>query len=147
MRLLLMSRASPIRLEKNGRASLKKFPKEPNKSLLSIKNCRRSGKRNSKRVRLVKISSTSTLEKSGLNVKSKFSPSPIAILASPPTKIELSAALSSKSFCARPFTYGIKVIGVLDFPSGFSKIRSSANANVPNNCVWGTRVKVLVSLD
>lgn len=37
--------------------------------------------------------------------------------------------------------------GVRDFPSGFSKTSSSANAKVPSNWVCGTLAKVLVSLD
>ena len=98
-----ISLAIPIRLEKNGLASLPP-PKLPNKSLLSTKNCLLSGKPISKRVRFVTTLSTSTFEKSGLMVTSKFKPLPIAILASPPTlKLEpLSSA--SKSFSVIAFT-------------------------------------------
>ena len=81
------SLAIPIRLEKNGDASLE-LPNWLNKSPLSIKNCLFSGREISKRVRLVTILSTSTLEKSGFIVTSRFRPFPIANFISPPADSE-----------------------------------------------------------
>ena len=97
------SLAIPIRREKNGTASLLP-PKFLNKSPLSMKNWRFSGREISKRVRLVMILSTSTLEKSGLRVTSKFRPLPIATFKSPPIVSELLVEFSSKLFDDSPFT-------------------------------------------
>ena len=49
-----------------------------------MKNCLLSGSDISNLVRLVTTLSTSTFEKSGFKVKSKFIPLPMASLASPP---------------------------------------------------------------
>ncbi|MBT8314595.1 MAG: hypothetical protein KJP26_09065, partial [Maribacter sp.] len=57
MVLPAVSCAIPIRLEKKGLAS-RLPPKLPKRTLLSIKNCRFSGRETSKRVRLVMMSST-----------------------------------------------------------------------------------------
>ena len=95
--------AIPMRLEKKGMASLK-LPKFPNKSPLSIKNCLFSGREISKRVRLVMMSSTSTFEKSGLRVTSKFKLFPTGIFKSPPILALSTLGFPVKSFDAIPLT-------------------------------------------
>jgi hypothetical protein len=59
-----------MRLEKNG--LMPSTPKLANRSPFSRKNCLFSGKRISNRSRLVTWLSTSTCEKSGLKVRSRF---------------------------------------------------------------------------
>ena len=78
-----LSLATPIRLEKNGITSLVD-PKSLNKSSFWVKNCLFSGSDISKRLMFTIWSSTSTWEKSGLKVRSRFRAFPIGILASPP---------------------------------------------------------------
>lgn len=78
----------PILREKNGRVDGKLHC--PKRSLLSRKNCLLSGKNSSKRLRLVCCLSTSTCEKSGLMVKSKFKEGVMPIFASKPASKELS---------------------------------------------------------
>ena len=72
----------PILLVNMGLDSLD--PRFEKRSALSVKNSLFSGKNNSNLVRLVLCSSTSTCEKSGLKVKSKFSEELSAILISKP---------------------------------------------------------------
>ena len=78
----------PIRLEKKGLVLGK--PKLENKSAFSKKNCRCSGKNNSNRLRLVTCLSTSTCEKSGCMVKSKFKAEVKLIFASIPMSLPIS---------------------------------------------------------
>ena len=82
----------PILLEKKGRIFLN--PKRPNKSLFSMKNCLLSGKYRLNLDKLVTCRSTSTLEKSGFMVKSRFKEEDIAILASIPTSLSKSCVSS-----------------------------------------------------
>ena len=111
-----------------------------------MKNCLFSGRVISNLVRLVITSSTSTFEKSGLIVTSRFNPVPIAILRSPPKENKLSFLISPKSFEFRAFIYGIKYKGVLFFFKGSSKIISPKNPICVGNRPWTTLVQILLSL-
>ena len=138
-------RVIPIRREKNGRVSGK--PKVPKRSLFSRKNCLLSGKNNSKRLRLVTCLSTSTCEKSGFTVKSKFSEGVTAILASIPTpagKLVLfgrafkSLSLRGKSFSVATETNGINEIFAPGFGGFSSQIMFPAKAKLAGRKLRGT---------
>ena len=119
----------PIRLEKNGRICLN--PKLANKSLFSVKNCRCSGKSKLKRVRLVICLSTSTCEKSGFTVTSKFIDDDNAILASAPMLPSYFVSVfATKSLLTFPIAYGITAMFPPAFLGGLSHIKSPEKASV-----------------
>src|SRR5690606_9455356 len=121
----------PIRLEKKGLASGR--PALLNRSLFSRKNCLRSGNLNSNRVRLIICWSTSTCEKSGLTVRSKFNDGVIPTLASNPAckSEEFFAGSASLSLDALPAAYGITEILAPAGGTGSSQISLPEKANIP----------------